>query len=255
MKTLRLNARAVEQKLIRFIRQQMQQAHFSKVVLGISGGVDSALALHLCCRALGSENVFGLILPYKTTPQKSITYARLLARKYGVKTKLVDITPQIDAYFSRFSDADRIRRGNKMARERMSILYDHSQAWRALVVGTGNRSESLLGYGTIYGDMACAFNPLGGLYKTQVRQLAKSAGIPKVIITQAPTAGLWPGQTDEGELGMTYAQVDKLLFALIDRRVSEKKLRRQFSPAFIQRVKTLIAANKFKTRLPPIAQL
>lgn len=256
MDELKIDAAGVERKLINFIRGQVKQAGFSRVVIGLSGGVDSGLTLHLCCRALGKDKVTALILPYKTTPKETINHAKLAARQYGVKTKLIDISAQIDLYFQNFPQADRIRRGNKMARERMSILYDWSRELNALVAGTSNKSEILLGYGTIYGDVACAFNPLGGLYKTQIRQLAVFAGLPPVITQKAPSAELWPGQSDEQELGLTYAQADRLLFYLVDKKFSDQKLRALgFKQSLIDKVKARISINAFKRRLPAIAKI
>ncbi|MBL7084830.1 MAG: NAD+ synthase [Candidatus Omnitrophica bacterium] len=256
MRQLKIDSTKVKQKLLRFIRNQTKQAGFTKVVVGLSGGLDSSLVLYLCCCALGKDNVFALILPYKITTSETISCAKLIARKYQVKTRFIGITEQIDIYFKDFPHADKIRRGNKMARERMSILYDQSKDLDALVVGTSNKTEILLGYGTVYGDVACAFNPLGGLYKTQIRQLAQDAGIPAQIIKQTPTAGLWPGQTDEGELGVTYAKVDRLLYYLVDKKFSDKKLiRLGFKKSLIEKVKKRIAANAFKGRMPPIAKI
>lgn len=254
MRELKIDFVRVEQKLTRFIRNQTRGANFSKLVVGLSGGLDSSLAVYLCCRALGSKNVFALILSYKTTSSTTINQAKLIARKYQVKTRFIDITEQIDAYFKNFPAADKIRRGNKMARERMSILYDQSKELDALVVGTSNKTELLLGYGTIYGDTACAFNPLGGLYKTQLRQLAQDVGLPSEIIQKTPSAELWPGQTDEEELGLSYARVDRLLYYLVDKKSSDRKLLRLgFKKSFIEKVKQRIAENVFKRHLPPLA--
>ncbi len=256
MRELKIDSPKVKQKLLRFICNQTRDRGFTKVVVGLSGGLDSSLTLYLCCQALGKENVFALILPYKTTSGETINYAKLIARKYQVKTRFIDITDQIDIYFKNFPTADKIRRGNKMARERMGILYDQSKELDALVVGTNNKTELLLGYGTIYGDIACAFNPLGGLYKTQLRQLAKDVGIPSQIIQKIPSAELWPGQSDERELGLTYAKVDRLLYYLVDEKFSDKKLLRLgFKKGYIQKVKKRIADNAFKMRLPPIAKI
>jgi len=253
-KNLRINSAKVEQKLVRFIRKQIAHTGFKRVLVGLSGGLDSSLALYLCCRAAGEENVFALILPYKTTPAESINSAKLIARRFRVKTRFINITPQVDAYFKNFPGADKVRRGNKMARERMSILYDQSKELAALVAGTSNKTELLLGYGTIYGDIACAFNPLGGLYKTQVRQLAGDVGLPNRIIQKTPSAGLWPGQSDEKELGLTYARVDRLLHYLVDKKFSDKRLLGLgFKKSFIDKVKKRIAGNAFKRQLPPIA--
>lgn len=256
MNELKIDSVKVQQRLIGFIRNQTKQTGFNRVLLGVSGGLDSSLVLYLCCRALGEKNVFGLILPYKTTASQSINYAKLIARRYQVKTRLIDITAQIDAYFKNFPDADKVRRGNKMARERMAILYDQAKERGALVVGTSNRSELLLGYGTIFGDLASAFNPLGSLYKTQVRQLARDLGLPKQIIRQVPSAGLWPGQSDEKELGLSYSRADRLLFYLADKKFTDKKLLKLgFKKALVHKVKTRIAENAFKGRTPAIAKI
>ncbi|MFC1632375.1 NAD+ synthase, partial [Candidatus Omnitrophota bacterium] len=242
MSGLLIDSKKVKQKLIKFIRQQTKAAGSRRLILGLSGGLDSSLALYLGVQAQGAKNVRGLILPYRTSSATSLNNAKLIARKYGVKTQLIKITPQIDAYFKQCPGANRIRRGNKMARERMSILYDQSKAWGALVLGTSNKTELLLGYGTLYGDVACAFNPLGSLYKTQIRQLAQDVGIPAKIIEQVPTAGLWPGQTDEGELGLTYERVDKLLYYLVDRKFIQPRLiQLGFKKGMIAKVRKLIA--------------
>ena len=171
-------------------------------------------------------------------------------------TKLIEIGPQVDAYFDRFPEAERLRRANKMARERMTVIYDQSQAWDALPIGTSNKTEALLGYTTLWGDMACAVNPIGDLYKTQVRQLARHLNIPDQIITKAPTADLWQGQTDEGELGFTYADVDQLLYRLVDQRWSaEQAIAAGFDEAFVKRVRRMVMNAQYKRRLPPVAKL
>lgn len=256
MQELRIDSPKVEEKLVEFIRLQMREAGCRRIVVGLSGGLDSALAAYLSCRAQGEENVFAFILPYKTALPESALCAELVARKYQVQTKTIDITPQIDAYFERFPEADNVRRGNKMARERMSVLYDQAKALSALVVGTSNKTERLLGYGTIYGDLACAFNPLGELYKTQLRQLAQDIGIPQEIINRTPTADLWPGQTDEGELGMTYADADRLLYCLIDKKLPLRELQKMgFTEDFVAKVQKRIRENAFKGRLPAIAKI
>ncbi len=256
MNELKINAKKVKQRLIRFIRNQTKKTGFNRVLVGLSGGLDSSLVAYLCSEALGKDGVFALILPYRTTSSQTLNQAKLIARKYQVKTRFVDISAQIDAYFKGFPDANRIRRGNKMARERMSVLYDQAKAEKALVAGTSNRSEILLGYGTVFGDLACAFNPLGGLYKTQVRQLAADAGLPNEVLRKVPSAELWPGQSDEKELGLTYARVDKLLYYLVDKKYSDRKLMRLgFKNNFIEKVKKRISDNAFKRRLPPIAKI
>ena len=256
MQELKINSAKVKQRLIGFIRNQVKAAGYRRVIIGLSGGLDSSLVAYLCSEALGKDGVFALILPYKTTSSQTLNHAKLIARKYQIKTRFIDITGQIDAYFKDFPDADKIRQGNKMARERMSVLYDQAKELGALVTGTSNRSEILLGYGTIFGDLACAFNPLGGLYKTQVRQLAADVGLPNEVLRKVPSAELWPGQSDEKELGFTYARLDKLLYYLMDKKYSDKKLLRLgFKKSFIEKVQKRISDNAFKRRLSPIAKI
>jgi NAD+ synthase len=149
-----------------------------------------------------------------------------------------------------------LRQGNFMARMRMAVLYDHSVTWGGLVAGTGNKTETLIGYTTIHGDNASAFNPIGDLYKSQVRQLAAAMGVPEVIIRKAPSADLWPGQTDESEVGFSYAQIDRLLYWMIDkRRTSDELVGMGFEPEFIERVERMVAGSEFKRQVPPIAKI
>jgi NAD+ synthase len=200
--------------------------------------------------------VLGVIMPYRTSDPKSRSDALQVVQQLGIEHLEVDITPQIDVYFERFPDADPRRRGNKMARERKSIEYDQSSAFRALVIGTSNKTELLLGYGTIYGDMASAINPIGDLYKTQVWQLADAVGVPTAIVQKAPSADLWSGQSDETELGFQYRMIDQLLYYLVDRRYSVEELERQgFDQAFITEIIRRVRENQYKRRLPVIAKL
>ena len=253
---LQLNPELVKGILLGFIRNEVRKVGFERVVLGLSGGVDSSLVATLAAEALGAENVLALIMPYKTSDPKSRSDALQMVEQLRIRHLEIDITPQIDAYFERFPDADQKRRGNKMARERMTILYDQSWAWRALVIGTSNKTELLLGYGTIYGDMASAINPIGDLYKTQVWQLADAVGVPTAIVRKAPSADLWAGQSDETELGFQYRMVDQLLYYLIDRRYTVKELQGLgFDPAFIDDIVRRIRDNQYKRRLPVIAKL
>jgi NAD+ synthase len=162
----------------------------------------------------------------------------------------------VDPLFERFPQASKIRQGNAMARARMIVLYDQSEAFEGLVVGTGNKTEILLGYSTLYGDSACAINPLGDLYKTQVSQLALEIGVPEIIVDKPPSADLWAGQTDEDELGFTYAAVDRLLYLLVDQRYRPADLLEAgFSESFVQQVLARVRRNQFKRLLPPIAKL
>lgn len=253
---LKLDAPAVAEFLTTFISEEIGKAGFSRAVIGLSGGVDSALSATLAVRALGAENVFCVMMPYRSSSAESVVHARLVADQLGVSTELVDITPMVDPLIALDEDMDRLRRGNIMARQRMIVLYDRSSRERGLVVGTGNKTETLLGYTTLFGDSACAINPLGDLYKTQVRQLSAWLGIPDVVIRKAPSADLWTGQTDEGELGFTYERVDELLLLMVDEQLSDEELiSRGFESGFIDTVRGMIRRNQFKRMPPVIARL
>jgi NAD+ synthase len=257
MLNLTLDCETVRKVLTGFIRNEVRKAGFHRVVVGLSGGVDSALSAYLAAEALGPENVWAILMPYRTSSPESAAHAAMVVQALGIQQRSVDITPMIDAYFAQFPDADQMRRGNKMARERMTILFDHSAHLSALVLGTSNKTELLLGYGTLHGDMASAVNPLGDLYKTQVRQLSRYLGIPAVIIEKQPSADLWEGQTDEAELGFTYEEVDKVLCLLVDQRyeLSELAATGLFDEKFVRAVARRIQASQYKRRLPVIAKI
>jgi NAD+ synthase len=251
-----MNPRIVRRLLLSFIRSEFFRVGATRAVVGLSGGVDSSLSAMLAAEALGPDNVLGVRMPYRLSSEESLKHAAQVAERGKFKTLTVEITPQIDAYFERFQDADDRRRGNKMARERMTILYDQSAAFGALVLGTSNKTELLLGYGTLHGDMASAVNPLGDLYKTQVWELAAEVGVPEEIIHKQPSADLWVGQTDEDELGFSYKQVDELLFLMVDRRYSNEELiSLGFAEHFVRRVSEMVRRSQFKRRLPVIAKL
>jgi len=253
---LKLNTVHVRKLLVDFIKNETTRAGLDKGVIGLSGGVDSAVSAYLSAEALGKENVLCVLMPYKTSNPDSITDAQLVVEKLGVRSESVEITPMVDAYFQRYPDLDNIRKGNVMARMRMIVLYDLSAREKALVIGTGNKTETLLGYTTHYGDNACAINPIGDLYKTQVWQLAETLGIPRNIIEKKPTADLWIGQTDEGELGFSYRQVDELLYLMIDERRTDEELRESgFEENFIKRVRNLVQHNQYKRRPPTVAKV
>jgi NAD+ synthase len=239
-----------------FIRGQLRQAGFERTVLGLSGGIDSALVAYLAAEAIGPEQLLCVLMPYRTSSPASRSDAEEVVRRLGTASELVDISPMVDGYFGSDTDATPLRRGNFMARMRMSVLYDRSVTWGGLVVGTGNKTESLIGYTTVFGDSACAFNPIGDLYKSQVRQLAAALGVPDSIIAKAPSADLWPDQTDEGEGGFSYPELDRLLFWRIDKRRSiDEVVALGFERSLVERVDKMVAGAEFKRQVPPIAKL
>jgi NAD+ synthase len=249
-----------------FIRGQLRQAGFERAVLGLSGGIDSALVAFLVTEAIGPDRLLCVLMPYRSSSPASQADAEAVVAALGCASELVEITAMVDGYFGAEGlagaggpdalDASPLRRGNFMARMRMATLYDRSVTWRGLVVGTGNKTESLIGYTTLFGDSACAFNPIGDLYKSQVRQLSAAVGVPEAVIRKAPSADLWPGQTDESEAGFSYPVLDRLLFWRVDRRRSVDELVAMgFQPALVARVDRMVAGAEFKRQVPPIAKL
>ena len=256
MPNLSIDRQLARTILTGFIKTEIGRSGFSKAVLGLSGGIDSALVCYLAAEALGPENVLAIRMPYKTSSQDSLDHAQLVIDALKVQSLTLPITDMVDPLIERFTDMDNRRKGNIMARQRMIILFDQSEAFKGLVLGTGNKTEILLGYSTLYGDSACAMNPIGDLYKTQVRQLSKVMGVPQALIDKPPSADLWVGQTDEGELGYTYEEVDKLLFLLVDQRYKpEECVEAGFSESFVKSVIQRVRKNQFKRVLPPIAKL
>jgi NAD+ synthase len=253
---LAINTDLARRILTGFIESEITRMGFSHAVINLSGGIDSALSCYLAAEALGPQNVLAIRLPYKTSSPDSLEHAQMVIDALGVQSVTTEITEMVDPLIAKFPGMDAMRKGNIMARMRMIVLYDQSAAFNALAVGTGNKTEILLGYSTLYGDSACAINPIGDLYKTQVRQLSRALGIPEPIVAKPPSADLWTGQTDEGELGFTYADVDMLLFLLIDERYTpEECIEAGYAPAFVRAVVERVRRNQFKRVLPPIAKL
>jgi NAD+ synthase len=253
---LSINTDLARKILTGFIRTEITRAGFSRAVMGLSGGVDSSLSCYLTAEALGPENVLGLRMPYETSSPESMKHAQQVIDNLGIQTLTVPIAKMVKPLYERFPDADQVRQGNIMARARMIILYDQSVAFNGLVVGTGNKTELLLGYTTLYGDSAAALNPMGDLYKTQVRQLARAMGVPEEIVAKPPSADLWVGQTDEEELGFTYEDADRLLYLLVDQRYSPQScVEAGFDETFVREVVRRIRQNHFKRVMPPIAKV
>ena len=251
-----INTDLLRTMLVQFVREEVCKVGFSKVVVGLSGGVDSSLVAFLAVEALGSENVIAVTMPYRLSLPESQGHAQVVAQQLHIDIAVIDLTPMIDPYFEKFPAADDVRRGNKLSRERMAILYDQSAAHSALVLGTSNKTELLLGYGTIHGDMASALNPIGDLYKTHVWQLAEAVGVPKEIVEKTPSADLWIGQTDEAELGYSYPQIDRLLYHMVDLRLTDEELIRMgFDTSFVQAIQAKVHKSHFKRRLPVIAKV
>jgi NAD+ synthase len=253
---LEIHMETVEKVLVAFIRDVVYKNKFKNGIVGVSGGIDSAVILALTQRALGSEHTFGILMPYKLSSESSLTDGRAICEQLKVPYEEIEISPSVDAYFDRYPAEDKMQIGNKCARERMSILYDHSARKHALVVGTSNKSELLIGYSTIFGDSAAAFLPIGDLYKTQVFALAEYLGVPKEIVTKKPSADLWQDQTDEGEIGMTYKQLDEILYQMIDCRKKDEELEAMgYLKKDIQKITRMIINSQYKRTMPPIAKL
>lgn len=242
--------------LVEFIRNETRKFGFERVVLGISGGLDSALAATLAAEALGPENVVGLILPYKTSSPESEGHARLLIEQLGIAYDKIDITAMAEPLLNFYPEMSNLRRGNIMARMRMICVFDRSAAEKALVLGTSNKTETLLGYTTWYGDNAASIQPIADLYKTQVRALARALGVPQPILEKKPSADLWPGQTDEAEMGLEYDMVDQVLYLLVDERIDpEQVVARGFSQALVDKTIRTVRNMQFKRMTAVIAKV
>jgi len=253
---LSINTSLVRNLLVRFVKTEITRAGYSRAVVNLSGGLDSAVSIVLAAEALGAQNVLAVRLPYKTSAPDSLEHAQMLIEQLDCPSVTIPITEMVDPLIDREPEMSQIRKGNIMARARMIVAYDQSEAFKGLVVGTGNKTEILLGYTTLFGDSACAINPIGDLYKTQLRQLARALDVPAVIIEKAPTADLWQGQTDEGELGFTYEEVDKLLYLLVDQRYSPQEcVEAGFDEKFVRSVIERVRCNQYKRVMPPVAKI
>ncbi len=253
---LTINTDLVRDLLSRFIKTEITRTGFSKAVLGISGGIDSALVAYLAVDALGAENVLGVRMPYKTSSQNSLDHAQLVIEDLKINSLTIPITPMAEGLIISFPEMSNMRKGNIFARCRMITLYDQSEAFKGLVLGTGNKTEILLGYSTLYGDSAHALNPIGDLFKNQVRQLSRAIGVPAPILDKAPSADLWEGQTDEQELGFSYEAADRILFLLVDQRYSpEECIEAGFPAGIVEIIVNRIRKNHFKRVMPPVAKI
>ena len=256
LKELKINAARNEKRIIKFIREELGKTPFHKAVLGLSGGIDSAVIAYLTAKAIGSKNIFSLILPFQNSSLENINDAKMIVKKLSLPYKIINVTPMLKAYFKNFSKVNKIRLGNKIARERMTILYDVAKKEKALVIGTSNKTELLLGYFTKYGDGGVDLEPLASLYKSQVYQLAEYLNIPGKIIKKTPSADLWKGQTDEGELGLSYQEMDEILYFLVDRKYNKNKiLKLGYSEKKIKEIESLLKSSFHKRNLCPIPNL
>lgn len=256
MNKLDLNLEEVHNELVEFLRESFKKAGFSKAVLGLSGGIDSALVAYLLRDALGKENVLAIMMPYKSSNPDSLNHAKLVIEDLGINSKTIEITDMIDAYFKNEEEATSLRMGNKMARERMSILFDYSSKENALVVGTSNKTEIYLGYSTQFGDSACALNPIGDLYKTNIWDLSRYLKIPNELIEKKPSADLWEGQTDEQEMGLTYKEADQVLYRMLEENKKvEEVLAEGFNKDLVDNILRRMNRSEYKRRMPLIAKI
>jgi NAD+ synthase len=251
-----INTELARKILVGFIRDGVEKNGFKRAVIGLSGGIDSALSAYLAAEALGAENVLCVRMPYKTSSQDSLTDAQAVIDALGTPSLTVEITPMVQPLIDLFPDMSNLRKGNIMARQRMIILYDQSSAWNGLVIGTSNKTEALLGYSTLYGDSAAALQPIEDLYKTQVRALSSALNIPQSVQVKPPSADLWIGQTDEAELGYTYAEVDRVLYLLVEERYTvEEVADLGFDASFVASVWKRVRRNHYKRTMPNVGKL
>jgi NAD+ synthetase len=252
---LDIDGRLVEAWLIRFLRDEMARRGFERAVVGVSGGVDSAVTAFLAARALGPANVIGVRMPYRTSSAESLDHGQLVIDTLGIQGRTVDISAAVDGYLQHEPEADPARRGNVMARMRMITLFDLSAKHHAIPLGTGNKTERLFGYFTWHADDSPPINPLGDLFKTQVWALARHLGVPEVIVGKAPSADLVVGQTDEGDFGISYAKADELLNWMLSGYGEADLVARGFAAAEVALVRKRLSTTHWKRRLPTVAML
>jgi len=253
---LAINTGLAHTILVKFLRDAVHKVGFERAIIALSGGLDSALVAYLIAEAIGPQNVLAMRLPYKTSSPDSLADAQAVVDALGVRCDTVDITPMVDPLLARFPEASALRRGNIMARMRMVVLYDQSAAFGGLVIGTSNKTETLLGYSTVYGDNAAGVQPIADLYKAQVRQLAAALNLPPSILSKPPSADLWAGQTDEGELGFTYDLADQVLYLLVDERYTvDEAAAEGFERDFVARIWRQVRLNHYKRTMPNVAKL
>ena len=253
---LDINTELAARILTGFIRDGVTKAGMSRAVIGLSGGIDSAVSAYLSARALGAENVLALRMPYRSSSADSLSDAEAVIEDLDIPHLTLPISGMADPLIKRFPEMSKLRQGNIMARLRMIMLYDQSMAWGGLVMGTSNKTEFLLGYSTIYGDSGVALHPIADLYKYQIRQMARYLGLPRSVIDKPPSADLWVGQTDEDELGFSYDQADQVLFLLVDERYTVAEVAQEgFDRDFVARIWERVKASHYKRTMPNIAKL
>ena len=244
----------IKQNLMSFLKEEVLKTGLKKVTLGLSGGLDSAVVAVLC-KEVFDDNLNCVLMPSQFSSKASIDDAIELCKKFDIKYEIVSIEPMLSAYLKNM-DENSLRIGNFSARLRMSVLYDISARENSLVVGTSNKSELLLGYGTIFGDLACAINPIGDIYKSDLFELAKYLGVNDSILKKAPSADFYEGQSDEADLGYSYSKIDSLLKKMIDEnRSKDELLALGFEDEFIETIKKRVKINEFKRRLPIVAKI
>jgi NAD+ synthetase len=253
--SLELDTELTTAWLVAFLREEFTQRNFAKAIVGLSGGVDSAVTSFLAAKALGPENVVAVRMPYRTSSQESLAHAQLVVDALGITCRTIDISAPVDAYLENEPDATPGRRGNVMARMRMITLFDLSERYRALPVGTGNKTERLFGYFTWHADDSPPINPLGDLFKTQVWQLAKHLGVPDVIINKPASADLIQGQTDESDFGISYAKADDILNWLLNGYHPQDLVARGYNANEVALVQRRLDSTHWKRRLPTVAML